>query len=267
MPGPLNDTSIAALVSSCGVGSVSWLTSDSHARGTSSHARPDCTRYPRCRAAAVLTCGRLRPRRLVSSALSGFPMNDRDFERDVEPPVPSAKRGFLLRKLPYIAVLALTILGTAYTSMSQHPLVGYWEFVALATGVVCVTTGRANFSDRQARFRLMWTQAIHWTAILVAMNIVLLPGVQRMLTGPATGLALLLLLALGTFLAGVQVSLQIAFLGLVMASLVPAIAWLKQSILFIVLAVATVAALGFAFWWRQPDEIGTNASRRQQILE
>jgi hypothetical protein len=51
-----------------------------------------------------------------------------------------------------------------------------------------------------------------------------------MLPAPATSLVLLTLLALGTFLAGVDfLSLRICFLGLVMALAVPAIAWLKQA--------------------------------------
>ena len=113
---------------------------------------------------------------------------------------------FWLKELPYIAVLALTILGVAYTSVSQQPLIGYWVFLAVAIGLVCVTTGWLHIPDPNARFRMVWTQALHWLAFLIAMNIVLMPNVQRMLNAPATGLALLMLLALGTFVAGVHVS-------------------------------------------------------------
>jgi len=59
----------------------------------------------------------------------------------------------------------------------------------------------------------------------------------------------LMLLALGTFLAGVNLlSLQICFLGLAMAFAVPAIAWLKQSALFLVLAAVLLIGLGITFW-------------------
>src|SRR6476659_2396290 len=43
--------------------------------------------------------------------------------------------GLLQRKLPYIAVLTLAVSGVTYTNISHQPLVGYWEFLALATGV------------------------------------------------------------------------------------------------------------------------------------
>ena len=167
----------------------------------------------------------------------------------------ASQASFLQRKLPFVIVLTLAISGVAYTNISNQPLVGYWEFLALATGVVCVVTEWANAHDRQARLRLMLTQSLHWAAILVTMNIMLLSGVQSMLPAPATSLVLLTLLALGTFLAGVNfLSLQICFLGLAMALAVPAIAWLKQSVLFFVLAAVFAIGLAMTFWPRQADE-------------
>jgi hypothetical protein len=131
---------------------------------------------------------------------------------------------FRLRKLHFITVLAaLTLLGVAYSSISHQPLTGYWEFLAVATGLVCVTVGWLHTHESKTRFRLVWTQTLHWLAFLVVMNIVLSPDVQRMLPARAVGLALLLLLALGTFVAGVHVSWQICVLGLIMAFCVQAI--------------------------------------------
>jgi hypothetical protein len=167
----------------------------------------------------------------------------------------SRRAGFLQRKLPFLVLLVLAIVGVAYNNISRAPLVGYWEFLALATGVVCVVTQWGSARDKQGRLRLMITQALHWTAILVTMNIVLLSGVQSMLPAPATGLVLLTLLALGTFLAGVNfLSLQICFLGVAMAVAVPAIAWLKQSVLFLLLAAVLVIGLVMTFWPRRKDE-------------
>jgi hypothetical protein len=42
----------------------------------------------------------------------------------------------LRRHLPYVLVLGLATVGVAYTNMAHQPLVGYWEFLALATGLV-----------------------------------------------------------------------------------------------------------------------------------
>ena len=172
-----------------------------------------------------------------------------------------------VRKLPYIAVLALTILGVAYTSVSQQPLIGYWEFLAVAIGLVCVTTGWLHIHDPKARFRMVWTQALHWLAFLIAMNIVLLPNVQRMLNAPATGLALLMLLALGTFVAGVHVSWHICVLGIIMALCVPGIAWLAESALLLLLGVVVVIGIGMTFRWRLSEWQTSKSPRTRDSLD
>jgi hypothetical protein len=179
-------------------------------------------------------------------------MNESDFsDTAAESLRQSWKETFLLRKLPYVILLALTLLGVAFTSITHQPIDGYWEFLAVATGGVCVSTGWSEAYQRQAHFRLARTQAAHWAAILVAMNILLLPSVQRMLTASGTGLVLLLMVALGTFLAGIHISLELCFLGIAMAIAVPAITWLKQSALFLVLAGVAVIGLVLTFWRRR----------------
>src|SRR6516225_6113197 len=164
----------------------------------------------------------------------------------------SARSNFLWQQLPYVAALVLAIAGVAYTNVSHQPLVGYWEFLALAIAVVCIVTKWPELDNRQAQFRLIWTQAVHWIAVLVTMNIMLVSGVQQLLPTPATSLVLLTLLALGTFLAGVSLlSLQISFLGLAMGVAVPAISWLQQSVIFFLLGAVLLIGLGITFWLRQ----------------
>jgi hypothetical protein len=153
------------------------------------------------------------------------------------------------QRLPFVVALVLAIAGVAYTNISHQPLVGYWEFLALAIAVVCVVTKWPELDGKQAQFRLMWTQALHWVAVLVTMNIMLVSGVQQLLPTPATSLVLLTLLALGTFLAGLSLlSPQICFLGIAMGAAVPALSWLKQSVIFLLLATVFVVGIGMTFW-------------------
>jgi hypothetical protein len=160
-------------------------------------------------------------------------------------------RGAVLRNLPYIVALALAIFGVAYSNFTGGAINGYWEFLAVAMGVVCVVTGWPGALDRQARLRLIWTQVVHWVTMLVAMNLVLLGGFQQLLPVQATGLVLLLLLGVGTFLAGVYLySFRIGFVGFAMAMSIPAMTWLKQASLLLVLAGVAVAGLAIAFWPR-----------------
>ena len=159
---------------------------------------------------------------------------------------------FLWQQLPYIIALVLAIAGVAYTNASHQPLIRYWEFLALAIGVVCVIHKWPEIDGKEAQWRLIWTQALHWVAVLVTMNIMLASGVQKLLPTPATSLVLLMLLALGTFLAGVSLlSLQIAFLGLAMGLAIPAISWLQESVIFFLLGAVLLIGLGITFWLSQ----------------
>src|SRR5215510_13012772 len=77
-------------------------------------------------------------------------------------------------------------------------------------------------------------------------------GVQQMFPSPANGLVLLALLALGTFLAGLNLlSPELCFLGFALALAVPAIAWLKLSALFLVLGAVFLVGLVISFWPRR----------------
>ena len=174
----------------------------------------------------------------LSGSASG--LEDIDQERRPSP---------FLRALPYLIILILTLVGVAYTSINKKPLIYYWEALAVLTGMLCVVSGWPH-AGKDSRVRLIWTQAIHWAAFLGAINLLLYTDVQQMLNADATGLATLLLLALGTFVAGVHtLSWQTGALGVVMALAVPAIAWIEESALILVLAAISFIVLGSLFWW------------------
>jgi Flp pilus assembly protein TadB len=163
----------------------------------------------------------------------------------------SARQSVWTREIPFSLVLVLTILGVAYTSFSKQPMIVYWEIVAPIIGLVCVATGWQSVDDKAGRIRLIATQALHWLAFLVVMNLMLLPSVQKTFSASATGLAIFTLLALGTFTAGVHVlSWQICLLGLIMALGIPAIAWIENSALVVILILAAVLGIGIVLWWR-----------------
>jgi len=157
---------------------------------------------------------------------------------------------FWVQELPFTLVLILTLVGVAYTSFSRKPITGYWELLAPLIALICVATGWKSATDRNARTRLIGTQVLHWLAFLVVMNLLLLPSVQRDFSAQSTGIAIFTLLALGTFTAGVHVlSWQVGLLGLIMALGIPAIAWIENTALISVLAVAVLLGIGVVLWW------------------
>jgi hypothetical protein len=155
-----------------------------------------------------------------------------------------------LKELPYGVVLVLTLIGVGYTSFTKRPTIAYWEFLVPVTGVLCIWSGWRSAREKKEELRLIWTQVAHWLAFFAAMNLLLLPSVQDMVNADATGLAILLLLALGTFVAGVHIpAWQVCILGVVMALFVPAIAWIEEAALIVLLALIVLIGAGTMFWW------------------
>ena len=170
-----------------------------------------------------------------------------EYEDDI---AEGGKSSRLLTFLPYLLILALTLVGVGYTSIARKPLVVYWEVLAVITGILCIISGWPHAHDRNSRLRLVWTQVLHWAAFLATMNLLLYTDVAQMLSADSTGLSILLLLALGTFVAGVHtLSWQTGLLGVVMGLAVPAIAWVEELALLLVLAAAAFIVLAAIFWW------------------
>jgi hypothetical protein len=178
-------------------------------------------------------------------------MRDPELADDREGRAPSPEASFWLRELPYLIVLVLTLIGIGITTVSRAPPMGFWEFMALVLCIVVIASAWAGTTGGKARFRLIVTQALHWTSFLIAMNLTLLPSVQRLLNPEATGVAVLLLLALGTITAGINfLSWQISFIGVVLAISVPLKAWLQQGAVVIVLGlVVALVGLGIVYSW------------------
>jgi hypothetical protein len=179
-------------------------------------------------------------------------MSEQDFDVDDESFLHEVTtRHFWLRQSPYALLLFLTLAGVAYWSFADAPINGYWMFLAVLSGTICIATGWPRAQDQEERVRLVWTQALHWSTVLVGMNILVLPNVAEMANADATGQEILLVLGIGTVLAGVHVpSWQLGILGVVMVFAVPALAWLEESALFLMLGMLVLAAIGAFVWSR-----------------
>ena len=166
-----------------------------------------------------------------------------------EPPRPAGVRGWLLKDLPYAAMLGLAVGGivlTSFRGVSTH----YWMALAPIYGLISIISGWPKLDTGPERMKLVVTQALHWLAFLGAMWLMFLPEVRGVVNDNATSLALLILLALGTFLAGVHAWVwRISLVGVFLATSVPAVAWIQESAMLLLVGALLLGAVGFAFWW------------------
>lgn len=163
---------------------------------------------------------------------------------------PRSLAGEIIGQAPYILMLAGAFGGVAYAAFSTAPSALYWKILTPCFGLLCVVAGWAGAPDRGGRIRLVWTQAAHWAAFLIAMLLLFRPEVQAVMPGRSTEIGLLLLLALGTFVAGVHAgSWRIVAVGALLAVSVPLLAFVQQTALLIVAALVLAGATGAAFLW------------------
>ena len=158
---------------------------------------------------------------------------------------PSAIRSWAVQDSPYIAMLVLALAGVIF----RLP-VSYWVVLTPVYGIICIVAGWRQFETREDRLRLIYTQVLSWLAFLVAIYVLFSYGVQGVLNGIATPLVMLTLLALGTFVAGLEVRIwRISAVGAVLFLAVPGIGWLKQSAALLAFATLVIIAIGGVTWW------------------
>ncbi|MGB6175847.1 MAG: hypothetical protein WBF43_05820 [Methylocella sp.] len=157
-------------------------------------------------------------------------------------------RAFFIRDWPYFAMLALALFGVAYTSIARQSMTHYWIILTPFFAVICVITRWRDVEGNALHWHLIQTEALHWFAVVFAMSIVLVADVKQMMNSDASALVLLTLLALGTFTAGVHVAAwRICLVGVVLALAVPAVAWLEQATLLLLLIAIVLVAIGVLY--------------------
>lgn len=181
-----------------------------------------------------------------------------DFTSDDHAPKASRAglRAFFLRQWPYFTMLFLALFGVAYTSVARQPMTTYWIVLAPFFGLICVATGWRDAENAEARFRLVRTQVLHWGGVLLAMYLVFIGDVKQMMSSDVSALTVLSVLALGSFTAGVHTgSWRISLVGIVLSLGVPAIAWLDESTLLLLLIAVVLVAIAALFFLRDKKDI------------
>ena len=162
-----------------------------------------------------------------------------------DPSGPSMVLQWLLHDIPFIAMLLL-----ALTGVIVRMSVTYWVILIPVFAVICIAEGWRHFTMRNERLKLLCGVALSWCALLLAIYLLYNNGVQGVMNANATSLAMMILLALGTFVAGVQARVwQICGVGGVLFLAVPGLGWLDQSPLLLGAATILIIALSGLAWW------------------
>jgi hypothetical protein len=152
---------------------------------------------------------------------------------------------WLLHDIPYIAMLLLALAGVVL----RLP-VGYWFLLTPIFGLISIIEGWRKSITKTERLGFVVRITLDWCAVLLAIYLLYGNGVQGVMNKNSSSLVMILLLALGTFVAGIQVRVwQLCAVGLVLFLAVPSVGWLDQSPLLLTVAALVIVAIGGVTWW------------------
>jgi hypothetical protein len=154
----------------------------------------------------------------------------------------------LLAAAPFLLMLLFAFFGVAYTSVSRHAMSLYWMLLVPVFGIVCVAVAWRDM-PAETRLREAVLQALHWSAVMLAMRLALIADMEKAMSAEASALVLLVVLALGAATAGLHLrAWPVVLVGAVLAAGVPIFAWLEERTLLIALSLLAVAALAGMFF-------------------
>jgi hypothetical protein len=140
-----------------------------------------------------------------------------------------------------IGLLLLDVIGIGVTQFAVGFSQWYWLGMVVITAVACAFIVRFRAQRENLNTAIMMkNEVLFWLGVLAAVNLVFFLYQAGRLDSQSTGLVILLLLALATFLAGLRLGWQLCLLGGVLSGALVVAAYLAQ-FLWIVLLVGLVA--------------------------
>ncbi len=157
----------------------------------------------------------------------------------------SAVLRWLVNDIPYLLMLALAAVGVVLRLPVQ-----YWVVITPVFAIISVIEGWRNFAEKGQKFGFAVRLVLDWAALLLALILLYDGGVQGVMNANTISLAMMTLLALGTFVAGIQARVwQICAVGCVLFLAVPGLGWLDQSPLLLLGAACVVVVCASVAWW------------------
>ncbi len=180
-----------------------------------------------------------------SASLPDHPYAEERAEPVIEPRTRASVGRWILRESPHIAMLLLAFVGISFPVP-----VTYWLVMTPIFGLISIVSGWPHFATNQARLRMVCLQALSWSALVLAIYALYNNGSQGVLNANAISLAMITLLALGTFLAGLHAhSWRTCVVGIVLFVAVPVLGWIDQVSILLVIGALVIVAVAAGTWF------------------
>lgn len=143
-----------------------------------------------------------------------------------------------------LALMALAVIGVGITYFIPDKSYRYWLAMIPVFGIGCTSIEWSRLRRQDLGiWKTLRNQLIHWFGVLVSVYLVhMLLNIQQ-LTKQNAGLIVLLVLALGTFLAGIQLGWRLFVLGVFLWVILVMAAYLQGSLWVMILIGVVMISL------------------------
>jgi hypothetical protein len=147
-----------------------------------------------------------------------------------------------------LALMALAVIGVGITYFLPAKSYRYWVAMVPVFGIACTSAEWSRLRRQNlGTWKTVRNQLIHWFGVLVSVYLVhMLMNIQH-LTKQNAGLIVLLVLALGTFLAGIQLGWRLFVLGTFLWVILAVAAYLQGSLWVMILIGMVIITLFIYF--------------------
>jgi len=171
-----------------------------------------------------------------------------------ETPIRQRRSSFLvwfIQALPFLVLGVGAVVGMAATTVTGQPKRFYWEIYTPFAALVCVLEGWRVSKSAADFTAVLFTQVFQWLAVAVALYLLMLTSVRAMMNDDSVGLALLTIIALSVFTAGIHLrAWRLLVIGAFLACTVIAIAFIEAFAILLMAGVfALLCLLGLAGWF------------------
>jgi hypothetical protein len=150
----------------------------------------------------------------------------------------------------FIILIVLSLIGVGITDISPKDSSWYWFAMVLIFGGTCMVTEWSRAQEKGYSWTsLFLTQVLHWGSLFVSVQIVFLLLDTGRLDNENTGLIILLMLGLVTFLAGIHIGWRFCLVGIFLGFAVLASAFLEQLKFMWVMLLIGIVLIIFTFFW------------------
>jgi hypothetical protein len=139
-------------------------------------------------------------------------------------------------------IILLSVIGVGITDYAPTESWSYWMFMVGALAAAAVVIEKTLLHRKDVSFTKLWvTQLLHWGATLIAIILSFAFVKTGRMTYEGSGLVILLILSLSTFLDGYQVGWRFYLAGIFLAITAILAAFIEEYMwILLVIAIASI---------------------------